>query len=268
MEKSIGLILNQAPFLVICALLFALVEYLRPFGKRPPWKSEAFSTDLSYFIWALTLRTPFLYWLFTNYEVLLLTRFPGMTSRRIAIAAWPLWIQAFVVLLLVDFLYYFAHRPLHSRILWRFHAAHHVPEHLGWMSAFRLHPMESFTKRFVPFTILAPLGFSAEAGILAGLATALFGYVGHSNVSWDFGPFRKLFVSPLFHRFHHSREIPGKNLGGVFSCWDMIFGTYYLPELKRAEDLPLGIEEKLPEGFWRQTWHGFAGAWPRPNADG
>jgi hypothetical protein len=41
------------------------------------------------------------------------------------------------------------------------------------------------------------------------------------------GPLRHLFVTPQYHRVHHSLE-PGdadRNLGGLFTVWDRLFGT-------------------------------------------
>ena len=44
-----------------------------------------------------------------------------------------------------------------------------------------------------------------------------------------------LFVTPEVHRWHHSAEVPegygySCNYGVEFSFWDVIFGTFYLPQ--------------------------------------
>ena len=53
----------------------------------------------------------------------------------------------------------------------------------------------------------------------------------HSNLNWDFGPLKYVFVSPRFHRYHHSTVDASrhKNFGGLFSFWDYLFGTAYCP---------------------------------------
>lgn len=71
----------------------------------------------------------------------------------------------------------------------------------------------------------------------------------HANVDWDFGPWRKVIATPVFHRRHHSRdrEAWDKNFAGLLPFWDILFGTYYMPEGRQPENF--GINEPMPASF-------------------
>ncbi len=53
----------------------------------------------------------------------------------------------------------------------------------------------------------------------------------HANVRWEFRPLRRLVATPAFHHWHHSaeREVVDKNFAVHTPIWDILFGTYYLP---------------------------------------
>ena len=52
----------------------------------------------------------------------------------------------------------------------------------------------------------------------------------HANLNWTGGPLRHLFVSPVFHRWHHAVEPRDRNFAGTFPIWDILFGTFRMPE--------------------------------------
>jgi sterol desaturase/sphingolipid hydroxylase (fatty acid hydroxylase superfamily) len=80
------------------------------------------------------------------------------------------------------------------------------------------------------------------ANIIIGASALLV----HANVWWNFGFVQNLFVSPLFHQWHHacvddeSRDHIG-NYGAALSIWDRLFGTWSLPALKRPAGF--GVED-------------------------
>ena len=49
----------------------------------------------------------------------------------------------------------------------------------------------------------------------------------HTNANLSLGPLNYIFISPAFHRIHHSMEqrAEDKNFGNILSCWDYLFGT-------------------------------------------
>jgi sterol desaturase/sphingolipid hydroxylase (fatty acid hydroxylase superfamily) len=76
-----------------------------------------------------------------------------------------------------------------------------------------------------------------------------------AHTQWDisFGPLSTVFVSPRFHHWHHTHSEEGgnKNFANVFSFWDRIFGTYYLPEGRSPEKFGLDIDD-VPETYLGQ----------------
>src|SRR5262249_14199732 len=79
----------------------------------------------------------------------------------------------------------------------------------------------------------------------------------HANVGWSFGPFGGIVASPAFHRWHHTNADEGrdKNFGGVFSWWDRLFGTFYMPPGRAAS--AFGTTDPVPDGFVRQLGYPF-----------
>jgi sterol desaturase/sphingolipid hydroxylase (fatty acid hydroxylase superfamily) len=80
----------------------------------------------------------------------------------------------------------------------------------------------------------------------------------HANVNWSFGPFRFVVVTPLFHRWHHTSEREGldKNFAGLLPIWDIIFGTFYMPDGKTPTRF--GVRRQhIPESLLGQLIYPF-----------
>ena len=71
---------------------------------------------------------------------------------------WPLFGQALLMVLAVDFLRYWLHRACHTFTpLWRLHEVHHSPDILYTLNVGRFHPLEKllhFSLDTVPFVLL------------------------------------------------------------------------------------------------------------------
>jgi len=160
----------------------------------------------------------------------------------------PKWLQAFEVLLISDFIDYWTHRIFHTSMLWPIHAVHHSPEQMTWVSSSRMHPLNDLVTRICQVIPIAMLGFSGKAILM--VLPYLFFYVVflHSNLSWSFGPFRKILVSPAYHRWHHTTDAEGldKNFAGIFPIWDILFGTYHFPEDRLPKNYGV-LNTKMPE---------------------
>ena len=65
-------------------------------------------------------------------------------------------------------------------------------------------------------------------------------------------------VLPRFHHWHHTsqKESIDKNFAIHFPWIDRIFGTYYFPKDEWPETYGLH-NEKMPAGFWGQTFYPF-----------
>lgn len=150
------------------------------------------------------------------------------------LAALPLWFQAALILLLSDVYLYWMHRWLHGRRLWAFHAIHHSPEQVDWLSTYRFHPINTWVSFTLADVIMLWAGFSPAAlGVMAGV-NVVYSAMVHANLNWTFGPFKYLFASPVFHRWHHTSQKEGmdKNFAPTFPLLDVVFGTFYMPEGK------------------------------------
>src|ERR1700677_1036787 len=64
-------------------------------------------------------------------------------------ASWPLWLKAFVALIVSEVGYYWAHRLSHQiPFLWRFHSIHHSAEEIDFLVNTRAHPVDLVFSRF------------------------------------------------------------------------------------------------------------------------
>lgn len=162
-----------------------------------------------------------------------------------------------VLLVVMDFCGYWAHRFLHrSRVLWLFHGIHHSQTDLSGFTVFRFHAGDVFFRllvQYVPFTLL---GSPDVAGVPLLWITAplqvLHESLAHCDLPWTLGPIGRVVISPAFHRLHHSTEIRhhDSNYGLVFSVWDAAFGTAnWSAERPAAYGAPALA---VPESFLRQ----------------
>lgn len=164
-----------------------------------------------------------------------------------SVQAWPGAVKIALALVLVDFLIYWIHRAQHRFDgLWRTHRWHHSIEQMYWFAGFRTSFLHSFLYNIpqaaVPMLVfkLSPL----QAGV--GYSIALFiQFWEHTNVKVNLGPLRWIFITPQYHRVHHSAtRASGMNLGTTFSIWDRLFGTYVDPETL-SDSFPLGLGEPV-----------------------
>lgn len=157
----------------------------------------------------------------------------------------PLWLQTIEILVLADFVDYWTHRWFHVSRAWRFHAIHHSPEHMNWLASARMHPVNDFVTRLCQVVPVVLVGLSVKAVLIVVPVLVFFVIILHSNLNWDYGPFRWVIVSPLYHRWHHTRDEEGldKNFAGMFPLWDLLFGTAHFP---RREPEQFGVNHNPP----------------------
>jgi sterol desaturase/sphingolipid hydroxylase (fatty acid hydroxylase superfamily) len=157
----------------------------------------------------------------------------------------PRWPQFALAFLLGDFLLYWIHRWFHGKRLWRFHAVHHSSEQLDWLSGVRAHPVNDVVANALLVFPFILMGFDPVAAAIAGPALGVFALLGHSDVDWDWGPFRHVVTSPVYHRWHHSKDPAAidKNFASFLPLWDIVFGTHYLPKDRKPQDF--GIHEPV-----------------------
>ncbi len=175
---------------------------------------------------------------------------------RNAAADWPLWIQIPVALVVVDFIQWCVHNSLH-RIgpLWNLHKVHHSVKdgEMDWIVSFRFQWTEVVLYKSVLYLPLAWFGFAEEALLFHAIFGTLIGHLNHANLDIDWGIGKYILNSPRMHIWHHDFDAkpPAYNFGIIFSSWDWIFGTAYLPDHPPRK---LGFEgvEDLPQDIFSQ----------------
>lgn len=169
----------------------------------------------------------------------------------------------FILMLFSDFIAFCLHYLQHKiPLLWQFHKVHHAGEVMHPMSNFREHPIDNLT-----YSSIINFGFACLYGLLikglgytpvaiSALGFSIFGslfnlcayHLRHSHIwlRWP-GHWSKAFASPAHHHVHHSchPDHLDKNFAFMFPFWDVIFGTYVMPEDNR--DIKFGIVEDSTE---------------------
>jgi sterol desaturase/sphingolipid hydroxylase (fatty acid hydroxylase superfamily) len=172
------------------------------------------------------------------------------------IGAQPALVQFLLAFAVFEFFGYWYHRWSHEvPFLWRFHAVHHSSEHLDWISAGRLHPMEGFFAGLVIGPPLVLLGFGIVTVPLVSLVLTVYAVLLHANIRWRLAFLDGIIGTPEYHHWHHSNHPAAwnHNYSGFLPPLDRLFGTYYQPTHRRPETY--GINEPMPDGWWAQIVH-------------
>ncbi len=178
----------------------------------------------------------------------------------------PLWFaaQLLIVLFIRDCLIYLRHRIFHTRPVWSFHSIHHSSEEVNWLSAVRFHPAENIIEtagEVLLFLVSAVVGVDPAVLFAAGLIIGFYNLFIHSNLRWTFGPLRYVLVSPVFHRWHHSDtpDAQDKNFAAMFSCIDLVLGTFYMPMHLTPDTTGISGQERTthPRTLAGQLWYPF-----------
>ncbi|MGB7337118.1 MAG: creatininase family protein [Salaquimonas sp.] len=188
-------------------------------------------------------------------------------APQTAILTGPLALALYTLLSVIalDFGVFLMHYYFHKvPILWHFHKVHHSAEQLNPMTLFRMHPVD------LMLTALSVMFFQglAYAGMffltasppdvytILGLNFVTFffyllGYnLRHSHIWLNYPVWlSKIFISPAQHQIHHSSDPKhfDRNMGLIFSFWDQMFGTHYIPVAK--EKLTFGLSRQDPNPF-------------------
>jgi len=154
----------------------------------------------------------------------------------------PLWAQAVLMILAVDLLRYWLHRAAHeSDTLWKLHSVHHSVQQLYWLNTARFHPIEKALQMLldsVPFLLMA---VDPRVLSLYYVAYSTNGFFQHCNIKLRYGLLNYIVGSAETHRWHHSREPreANHNYGNTVIVWDLLFGTWFLPDTREVDALGL-----------------------------
>ncbi len=197
---------------------------------------------------------------------------PGVTDQ--ALVSFVLYLVA------LDFFNYWVHRGQHQfEWWWRLHALHHAQRQMTMWSDNRNHLMDDVLRDTLMVLVAQIIGVAPGQFVAIIAFTQLSESFQHANLRLWFGRLgERLWVSPRFHRLHHSvgigHESPlrsnevkssqgktrlgGANFGVLLPWWDMLFGTANF-ELRFD---PTGVRDQVEQGrdygrgFWSQQWLG------------
>ncbi len=189
---------------------------------------------------------------------------PGVTDHAV--------VSLLIYLVVFDFVAYWTHRGQHQiEWWWRLHSLHHAQRQMTMWSDNRNHLLDDILVDSIVVLVAQLIGVPPGQFIAIVAFTQLSESFQHANVRLWFGRIgERLWVSPRFHRLHHSVGIGhetvkaektvlgGHNFGVLLPWWDVLFGT---ANFEQRYD-PTGIRDQVEanrdygKGFWSQQWIG------------
>jgi lathosterol oxidase len=237
------------------AAIFVIAERIWPVKPEQKHLRAGVGLDLFYSYFGVFLMTLVnLSWIGVSVDAMKKTASigPALSALQGFVGARSYAVALVLAVVIADFAGYWKHRMMHTRLLWPFHAVHHSSEEVDFLSNERQHPLETVLTNFLLFGPLVLFGFPpAIIGVAAAIRRTHSVYE-HTNLRFSYGPLSYLFVSPTFHRWHHSSDadVVDKNYANVFSLFDWMFGTYHVPT-DRSSPNTYGIAG-FPRTFWGQ----------------
>ncbi|MFA6236578.1 MAG: sterol desaturase family protein [Bacteriovorax sp.] len=224
-------------YIPACALVFYFIE--KNFPERPINIKKEFSKDIAAFA-ALTILGPFFATPLANYYKTF-----HFNALEFIYQMHPVF-RVLLASLITDFLNYWVHYCMHKYSwYWKVHLFHHRVVNLYWFSGLRASVLHYISFIMVRITVGLLLFQLSTSELFYYFAIGFtFNSYQHTNSKTTLKFVEWIFVTPRFHRLHHSsqgRKL--KNIGTVFSFWDRMFGTYLDPETA-GTGYELGIKAK------------------------
>ena len=139
------------------------------------------------------------------------------------------WLNISILVLAVEFFYYWFHRWSHEiRWFWATHAVHHSSNSMSLLTAERLGWTQTLSGAALTFFPLVLLGFKAQDVSIVLSLNLLYQFWLHTEVIGKLGWFESVFNTPSHHRVHHGANprYLDANYGGILIIWDRLFGTF------------------------------------------
>ncbi|MCE9531901.1 MAG: sterol desaturase family protein [Planctomycetes bacterium] len=210
-----------------CSLLLLVIERTQA-EKGRPWITPNLLTDACVGLIRLVIVSGLLSGFVLSTQWLIHSEIPFLQTGLID--GQPAWLQFIAYFVAVDLTFYVFHRVMHStKPLWVFHAVHHSARRFNPMTNHRSHPLEEvlyLMSRAIPPAIL---GGSPPVIIAFLVIDHFWSILVHCDLKVNLGPLKYVFVTPQYHRIHHSIELQhfDKNFAGRLIIWDYLFGTMH-----------------------------------------
>lgn len=263
--------------------IMVMVLVIGPLEKwipaEPVVSPNAIKVDVIYtLIHRLGLFKLFMFFTFENLieTVFGMLRVQGLPTFNLD-AVWPgvtdTAVVSFVIYLVVfDAVNYFIHRGQHQfNAWWALHSLHHSQRQMTMWTDNRNHLLDDIVTALVLSIVAKLIGVGPGQFVALIAIGQLSENFQHANIKCSFGWLGdRLWVSPRFHRLHHSvgighesagrQTLGGHNFGVLFPWWDMMFGTV---DFSNRYD-PTGVRDQVEngrdygQGFWAQQKLGLA----------
>ena len=249
-------VLSKSLWLVFCLCLGWVLEILIPFRSFDYPKLRHILFNLQFLVTLIPINLGF--------GLILVNTFLWIELHQLGLfnyLAMPLLAQLIIAILAFDLVsQYGTHVLLHKvNWLWRLHMIHHSDTKLDTSTGTRHHPLDYICREISALLTIILLGAPLAFYMIYRLATILFTYFTHSNISLP----RKLdrilswvFITPDIHKFHHHSRQPwtDSNYGNIFSLWDRLFSTLVYKDTQKIlyglDQLEWLSEEKVNNQFW------------------
>jgi sterol desaturase/sphingolipid hydroxylase (fatty acid hydroxylase superfamily) len=187
---------------------------------------------------------------------------PGVSDNAV--------VSLLIYLVVFDFIAYWTHRGQHQlEWWWRLHSLHHAQRQMTMWSDNRNHLLDDILVDVIVVLVAQVIGVAPGQFIAIVALTQLSESFQHANLRLWFGRVgERLWVSPRFHRLHHSiglghqasghSSARGHNFGVLLPWWDVLFGTANFEQRYDATGIRDQIEQSRDygRGFWSQQWLG------------
>jgi sterol desaturase/sphingolipid hydroxylase (fatty acid hydroxylase superfamily) len=175
----------------------------------------------------------------------------------------------FLYLIVFDFADYWIHRGQHQlNWWWQLHSLHHAQRQMTMWSDNRNHVLDDLLRDTLLVCVGLAVGIAPGQFVVLVALTQLSESFQHANVRIWFGQVgERLWVSPRFHRLHHSigigHESPnsvlgGHNFGVLLPWWDILFRTGHFEKRFDATGVRDQVElgRNYGNGLLQQQWLG------------
>ncbi len=250
--------LRNYGLLAVILTITLVLEIARRKNWRVRYGSRNFRIDVLYYVFYYSglYHILFFTWLYKALTALVSVHAPWLQMNLLA--RMPEVMQIIVIIFAADFIGYWSHRWRHSNgVLWAFHSIHHSQTILTPVSNYRFHFVDETLLRLCLFIPFQMLGVGITMWLWLDFMMAWILLMQHSDWTWSYGRLGRVFVSPRFHRTHHSPDerLQNQNFSMLFTFWDDLFGTAErkapCPEVHGLTGNP------VPETLWGQLIYPF-----------
>lgn len=255
-----------APWFWMFYLAIFFVEWRRPGVPTQRVFSWGLAQDFVWFNFDIIMRVAAL----PAYVGLLSLLYKSMTGGYTiaTLVPVPLPVKIVAAVVIFDLFQWAIHWIRHKvRPFWHFHAIHHSQRELNTFTDLRIHSGDYLIAETLAFFPMLLFGVPALAVMGVGGLRMWYARFVHANIRANFGPLKHVFVTPQYHRIHHSIEPrhQDKNFGSILTVWDRMFGTMN----RNYDEYPatgvIGLEFNPPRRLAPTAWlRDFVHTWLQP----